>query len=127
MSEKQVTLPLNGEEIQHAILYKLGESMEKTCHLTPQMAYSSFRAKIRVEILLDDYGRETPDNHEIEVADGTPSANARSVATEITIEPTPPNQVRVETGQDVPVKVTKDGKQEIKRVKYQRAKKPAAV
>ncbi len=120
--EKPIVLGLNGEEIQHALLYKLGESLEKTCHLTSQCSYTAFKAKIRVEIILDDYGRETPDNHIVEVSDGNVSEEARTVTAEIDIEKAPPNQVRVETGQDVPVQVVKDGKTEVKRVRYQRKK-----
>ena len=127
MAEKQITLPLNGEEIQHAILYKLGESFERTCHLTAATAYTAFRAKITVQIMLDDYGREQQDNHTVEVAEGELSGESRTVTAEINIEKQPPNQVRVETGQDVPVMVSKDGKQEIKRVKYQRPRKVASA
>lgn len=126
MAEKQVPLPLSGEEVQHAILYKLGESFEKTCHLTAQCAYTAFRAKITVQILLDDYGREQADNHTVELSEGELSPESQMVTAEINIEKQPPNQVRVETGQAVPVKVNKDGKQEIRRVRYQRPKKQTA-
>lgn len=127
MAEKQVPLPLSGEEVKHAILYRLAEDLEKTCHLTDTNAYTGFRAKITVHIMLDDYGRETPDNHVVEVSEGQLPEQASTVTSEIQIDKQPPNQVRVETGQEVPVKVTKDGKQEIRKVRYQRPKKVAAT
>lgn len=123
MAEKPAVVCLNGEEVQHAILYKIGESFEKTCHLTQATAYTSFRAKIRIEIMLDDYGRLQPDNHIVEVSAGVLSENAQTIATEIDIEPQAPNIVRRETGQEVPVEVVKDGKKVRKYVRYQRAKK----
>jgi hypothetical protein len=127
MSEKPVVLPLTGAEIQNAILYKLAEDLEKSCHLSEVSAYSRFRAKISVHLVLEDYGREVPDNHIIEVEGGTSAGEeARVVDSEVTMAPEPPNQVRVATGQDVPVKVTNDGKTEIKKVRYQR-RKPAAA
>ena len=126
-AEKPIVTPLSGEEVQHAILYKIGEDLEKTCHLTSQCAYTGFRAKIRIEIILDDYGREQPDNHNIEISEGELSEQAQTVTSEIQIEKQPPNQVRVETGQEVPVEVVKDGKKVRKYVRYQRPRKDASA
>lgn len=127
MAEKPAVVCLNGEEVQHAILYKIGESFEKTCHLTAATAYTAFRAKITIQITLDDYGRKQPDNHTVEVSEGELSENAQTVETEVNIEPQPPNVVRRDTGQDIPMEVLKDGKKVRKYVKYQRPKRAAVA
>jgi hypothetical protein len=125
MSEKQVPLPLNGEEVRNAILYRVDESLRKTCNLADSTAYTSFRGTVEIRLTLSDYGREVGDNHNITVAEevGLQGEAPREVAASITIEPAPPNTVRVETKQDVPVKTVEDGKTVIKKVKYQPRKK----
>lgn len=120
-SEKPLPLPLTGEEVKNAILFKLQESLNKTCHLKDDNAYTSFSATIRVQLTLSDYGRQVKDNHEIaETAnvpelEGTPEYVEQH---EITVDPVPPNQLRVETDQPVPVMTTEDGKQSVKHLKY---------
>jgi hypothetical protein len=121
MSEKQVPLPLSGEEVRNAILYRVDESLRKTCNLSDSAAYTSFRGTIEIRLTLSDYGREVTDNHNVTVAEevGLEGEAPREVTTSITIEPAAPNTVRVETKQDVPVKTTEEGRTVIKKVKYQ--------
>jgi hypothetical protein len=120
MPEVMKPLPLTGTEVQEAILFKIAESMSKSCHLSETNAYTSFRADIKVNIQLGDYGRETPDNHIAVAQSEEPLAGNIVVdAVDLQIAEQPPNQVRIETGQDVPVETVVDGKKVIKRVKYQ--------
>jgi hypothetical protein len=124
-------LPLTGDEVREAIIFRVDESLSKTCHLRHDDSYSSFSAEISIKIRLNDFGREQKDNHLVSIV--LPSAadldadaaekKARELTANLAIEPAPPNQVRVDTGQDVPVKTTQDGKTVVKHVKYA-ARKP---
>lgn len=119
--EKLAPLPLTGEEVQEAVLAKIEESFNRTCHLKYDNAYTSFKAEISIKFTLSDYGREVQDNHIVEVAkdSGIPEENPpRVVEANITMEPVPPNQARVESGQPVPVAVVENGKRVIKHLKY---------
>lgn len=124
-NEKPVVLPLTGTEVQDAILYKLAESMEKTCHLIPSTAYSAFSAEITVKIRLVDYGNVVQDNHAVKVSEqvaGAPEGRAEEHAYTLEIPEAPPNVVRTETSQEVPVLATEGGKQVIKKVRYAKPK-----
>jgi len=75
---------------------------------------------------LSDYGREVKDNHIVtEQGDsGAPAESVpRTVEANIVMEPMPPNQVRVETDQAVPVPAVEGGKKVIKHLRYA-ARKP---
>jgi hypothetical protein len=124
VSEKQVPLPLSGEEVRNAILYRVDESLRKTCHLSDSAAYTSFRGTIEIRLVLSDYGREVTDNHNVEAHEevGLEGEVPREVTASITIEPAAPNTVRVETNQDVPVKTVEDGRTVIKKARYQARK-----
>ena len=112
-------LPLSGQEVQDAILFKVQESLSHSCHLHFDNAYSSFRAEISIKLTLADYGREVRDNHVIaEAADTGLPGESQTVESNLVVAPMPPNQVRVETGQSVPVATVIDGKQKIRHVKY---------
>jgi len=127
--EKMAPLPLTGEEVQEAVLSKIKESFNRTCHLKYDNAYTSFKAEIHIKFTLSDYGRTIEDNHAVEVSgsSGIPETETRTVETDITMEPAPPNQVRVESGQPVPVKVNEGGKTVIKHLKYAARKAAKAV
>ena len=119
-NEKLQPTPLSGQEVQDAILFKVSEDLRKSGQLHFDNAYSSFSAKIRIELILSDYGREVRDNHEITEAmdtglEGTPEYVQES---NLVMEPMPPNQLRVETEQAVPVTTVVDGKQKTRHVKY---------
>lgn len=118
--EKPLPLPLTGAEVKEAIMFKVEESLNKTCHLKDDNAYTSFRGKITINLALSDYGREQQDNHIVEVGlkSGLVDDNRHTVETTTEIEPAPPNQVRVDTNQGVPVRTQEKGKQVIRHVKY---------
>lgn len=119
--EKLAPLPLTGEEVQEAVLAKIEESFNRTCHLKYDNAYTEFRAKIKIELELFDYGRKVEDNHEVKIEGMSgilAQAAARVVEANITMEPVPPNQARVESGQPVPVVVVENGKRVVKHLKY---------
>lgn len=120
-NEKSVPLPLTGEEIQEAAVFKMRECMAKSCHLNSGNAYTSARIEISVKMTLFDYGREVRNNElvKVEVDSGLPAeSEPREVSGEIAMEPAPPNQVRVDTEQPVPVATVVDGKPKIKHLKY---------
>src|SRR5271157_3018507 len=98
-------LPLTGQEVQDAILFKVQESLAHTCNLHFDNSYSAFTAEISIKLVLQDYGREVRDNHKVhvsEIAELTPEQiaefeqPARAVESNLVMEPAPPNQVRVE-------------------------------
>ena len=124
--EKPAPLPLTGEEVQEAILYKVAASLARTCHLKVDNAYTSFKAEITIRLTLSDFGREVKDNHIVteQVDTGIPDeSEPRSMEANVTMEPMPPNQLRIETDQAVPVSTVEGGKKVVKHLKYA-ARKP---
>lgn len=136
--ERPAPLPLTGEEVQEAILYKVAQSLSRTCHLKVDNAYTSFKAEITIRLTLSDFGREVKDNHIVKEEgsifvppemeeqlrkDGMPIGEPRTVEATLTMEPMPPNQVRIETDQAVPVPTVEGGKKVIKHLRYA-ARKP---
>src|ERR1700686_2093124 len=115
-SEKSIPLPLTGKEIQEAVHFKLNECMEHNCHLHDGNAYTSARIEISVKMVLFDYGREVRNNvaATVEVDSGLPpESEAETVEADVTLEPMPPNVLRQETDQAVPVATIQDGKKVI--------------
>lgn len=112
--------PLSGAEVKNAILFKIEDDLNKSGHLHDDNSYSSFRAEISIKLTLADYGREVRDNHIVtESADsGLPGEPPQAVEQNVVMEPAPPNQVRVETNQSVPVATVVEGKQKIRHVRY---------
>ena len=124
MAEQIMPLALSGEEVKEAIMFKVRQSLSRTCNLHNDSAYTSFKAEILIRLTLSDYGRDVSDNHlvEVESNSGLEGSEPRTVESNVTLEPMPPNQLRVETDQPVPVKTTEKGKQVIKHVKYAQRK-----
>jgi hypothetical protein len=125
-SEKSVPLPLTGEEIQEAVVFKLRECMQKTCHLHPGNAYTSAKIEVSVKMTLFDYGREVRNNElaTVEIDSGLPQeGEPETVEGEIKLDPMPPNVLRQETDQAVPVATVVDGKKKIRYLKYAPRKK----
>jgi hypothetical protein len=120
-NEKILPLPISGDEAKEGILNKISESLSRSCHMKGDNAYTKISGEIVIRLKLDDYGRETLDNHivKIDIDSGLePEGEGRSVETHIAIEPKPPNVFRVENGLSVPV-ATKVGKKvEVRNVKY---------
>jgi|ERR1700687_1046343 len=101
--EKTIALPLSGEEIRLAILDKIGEALAKDCYLHPAAAYDFFSGKITIELRCNDMGREDVVKVNVKLAQGDPPPEEpEAVKVELKIDPEPPNQVRIETGQGVP-------------------------
>jgi len=120
-SEKSIPLPLTGEEVQEAALYSLRECMQKNCHLSAGNAYTAARIEISVKMTLFDYGREIRNNEVLTVNldSGLPAeSEPETVEGSLTVEPVPPNQLRVETEQPVPVATVQDGKKVVKHLRY---------
>lgn len=112
---------LSGEETKFGILAKLSDSLDRSGHLHPANNFSKVRAIVDVRLELDDRGTTTKDNHHVEVTldSGLPKESETRVENvHLEVEPVPPNQFRVETGQDVPVKTIIDGKTVTKKVRY---------
>jgi hypothetical protein len=132
MPEQVLPLALSGAEIKKAAHDKLDQLM-RGCHLNDNLAYPDGAwFKISFQFKGKDLGREAEQNGEGEAAikkDGErvvgadPAEYAALEASEATIEmnATDPTAARIESGQDVPVRVTdKQGRDEIKTVRYRR-------
>lgn len=125
MPERVLPENLSGEEARIALLDILGRRLERDGFLSPMTSYDWFEAEITVKMRVHDVGRtETvnvtekatlvdsmPEGGEIEEVEGT-----------IVIEKTDPNTIRQETGQEIPVLTTENGKPTIKKVRYPRKK-----
>lgn len=121
MPEEMVVRPLTGEEVQEAVIHKIRESMRRSCNLLATNAYTSFRAEITIRLTLSDHGREVPDNHRVVAQEvtGLPEPDVEHTKeVVITVEPAPPNQVLIETGQKVDVQRVEDGRKVIKSFRY---------
>lgn len=124
MAERVLADPLSGEEIRIAILDQLMTRLAKDGYLNKAHAYSHYSAKISIHIECVDMGTVYPvDVEETVTPVKTDDENALldQFDAEMTVDPTAPNDVRVETGQEVPVLTHDgDGKPTIKGVKYSR-------
>lgn len=124
-NEESVPEPLSGTEIIDAIVFKVREQLRRDCFLSPNSAYEYFSGKIHIEVTAVDCGREAPIVTDIDLTKGSApdvnDPNLYDVESDENLERQPPNVVRKETEQGVPV-LTEDasGEKEIKRVKYQR-------
>lgn len=124
MPEKVLNLPLSGLEVRNAILDKLAQKLQKDCYLSENAAYDYFSANIDIHLLLHDVGRDVTIQSEVGLQGGdlNDGVELTSVNDSMEIAVAPPNEVRVETGQEVPVLTTKDGKPEVKGVRYARTR-----
>jgi len=124
MPEKVLPLPLSGEEVRTAILDKISQSLQRDCFLSPNLAYDFYQAHVKLHVTCHDVGREAQIKVDETVTVGdNPDALLEQADAEFDIVPEPPNTVRVESGQDVPV-LTKGatGKAEIRGIRYARSK-----
>lgn len=124
MAEKVVTEPLAGGEVIAAITKKIEQSLRKDCFLSDNNAYQTIRAKVHIELWCHDVGRvakveQTVESNLGQVPEGeNENEYLDRYEAELEIAEQEPNRVRVETEQPVPVLTHKDGKPEVKRVKY---------
>lgn len=121
MPERVLSTPLSGLEIRKAILDRIGNSLNKDCYLSENLAYDYFTATVKISVKCHDVGRAATVEQEITVSQGEVSddVHLEEAEAEFDMEAQPPNEVRVESGQDVPV-LTKgtDGHPEIKGIRY---------
>lgn len=126
-SEKVLTPPLSATEIEEAILDSVRLAIRRDCNLAPGNAYGTFSAHITGKILLYDMGTEYGVNLEAKSNVGQMTEGGKESEIEITMNEKPPNAVRVESGQGVPVSVRNaQGKNETRYVRYGRDKAKGA-
>lgn len=120
-NEKTLAKPLSGEEVMEAITFKIRDAMRRDCFLAPHIAYDSYSFQATVRVQFQKTGtaiKETSVTTRGKGGDETDEP-IEAVDVEVSDEPKPPNDVRVETGQGVPTHVTKpSGGVEEKKVKY---------
>ncbi len=123
MAEQTLNNPLAGNEIIEAILDKVRAKLRSDCFLNANSAYDWFNADISYKIDMHDSGALVKVDQQVIVSNGAmpETPDLQHVEAEFHIDPAPPNEVRVETGQPVPT-LTKDehGKDVIKGVRYAR-------
>jgi hypothetical protein len=108
-----------------AIQDKVGTALHRDCYLNPDLCYDYYVADVKISLVAHDSGREAPVNVSVHDTQGEPSnpeeAALEASDAEFHVDAAPPNEVRVSTGQDVPM-LTKDadGRQTIKGAKYSR-------
>ena len=133
MPEKIQPLPLSGEEVRLAILDKISQSLQKDCFLSSNVSYDYFSCKVAISLKCHDVGRVAEVEQVVVVEEGVdegenPDELIEVANAEFEMQPAAPNEVRVDTGQDVPV-LTKDadGKPKVEKIRYarHRAKKSA--
>jgi hypothetical protein len=136
-TEQILPLALSGAEIKKAILDKIALALNRDCHLNDNLAYGDgFSFKVQIEIKAEDLGRKIEGTTSVEGAmhaqivgdeqilvPGDPREYESLEAAEAHIEmtSTDPTATRIETGQDVPTRVTdKQGHDKVESVRYRR-------
>jgi hypothetical protein len=122
MAEQTLKNPLSGAEVIEAILDRLRSSLQADCHLNANSAYDWFSAEVAVKLDMHDAGAHIKVDRIAKIHSGThPSEDLQHVEADFHIDPAPPNEVRVDTGQPVPT-LTKDeqGRDVVKGVRYSR-------
>lgn len=111
MAERQLIQPLDAEEIKSGIVTKVCEAlydaMSKTCNLYG-CAYPKFKAEGEIHLTLDNFGDVRLDTVRFEVETEGEFHNPQELRVHLDIPYTPPNLLRKQTGQSVPVVVTND-------------------
>ena len=111
--ERTVAAPLSGAEIKTALVDRFRQQLDKDCFFHRDAAYDSFTGKVSWDIALHAVDTVTAHDH-VEVNHGDASVDKDELMSgEVNLDPEPPNQVRVSTGQEVP---TESGK----KIKYSR-------
>lgn len=127
MSEQVLPLPLSGGEIIKAAQSLLGDALRQDCYLNEVAAYETVQGTITIRLQMKDCGRDAVVERTVGVAIGpAPDADDPDVylaEADRLLGPAPPNQVRQETDQPLPV-LTEDstGRREVRRVTYARPK-----
>lgn len=125
MPEQTLALPLSGAEIKEVLLNNFRIALDKDCFLNDTASYSWIRGSMSVTLEANDSGvtkiiREMPFEAGDEAAEGTKTG----VRVDFTIDPEPPNTVRVNNDLPVPAQVESPGKpSETKGIRYTGTKK----
>lgn len=124
MAEHQIIQPLSADECKDGIVTKIAEALydalNKTCNLYG-CAYPKFKASGSIELTLDNFGDIRLDVVKFESESEGEFHDPVSLQIPIDIPFTPPNVFRKQTGQGIPVIVSKDdGSVEQKAVFYKR-------
>lgn len=123
-NETELPNPLTGDEVKDGIAHKVAvavrERLDKSCRLYGK-SYPKFKASVRIEIVLDNFGLTYEDNSMVVLDEtlGETIQEPETVEIDLDIPETPPNQFRRETEQPVPTAVTGNGRTEEKAVLYQ--------
>lgn len=123
--ERSVALPLSMGEVVEAIAEAVRKACRRDCNLNPDLACQWFEAKVHIDLKHSDVGRvvetvvDAAAGHgeKTDLADG---ATIEEAAVDVEMGQAPPNKVRQDSGQPVPVLTTASGKPEIKKVQYKR-------
>lgn len=120
-TERTVVKPLSGAEIVEAILSRVRSQLQRDCFLASHLAYKSYSAQVDVRVQFQDTGTRITDT-EVHVQTNGGEVTDEEMQVEeahVEVTPEPPNIVRRETGQDVPVVTPKpSGGMEERRVRY---------
>lgn len=129
--EEAIVEPLSGIEIIEAIKHQVGLQLQRDCFLSPNSAYEHFFAEVKISLKAVDCGRIAEVNTTVVMTQGPapdPDDEDAKSRTDISqsieqMNAQPPNVVRKETGQPVPVLVDDgSGNKERKTVKYEKDK-----
>jgi hypothetical protein len=122
LAERVLSNDLSGDEICIAAGDMLTQMLRRDCRLQPGNAYRKFTLEMTGTLIAEDVGHvpEIPITL-IMRTQQPPAEDIEALDLELDISEAPPNQVRVETGQAVPVE-TRDaeGKTMVKGVTYKR-------
>lgn len=119
MPEQTAALPLNGEELIKLIQDKLGDTLRRDCFLKQHFSYPDFGGSVTVNLWLG--GAIVRQNIDTTVTLGPKPEEGEQREASFEIENGPPDELRIESGQDVPT-ITKDedGRTVVKPVHYAR-------
>lgn len=119
--ERTVAKPLSGAEVVEAIVHRIRQQLQRDCFLAGHLAYASFSMQAQIRVQFQNTGTAIKETtvHANEQGGQVTDAEMKSVDVDVTSEPQPPNQARIETGQGVPAVVTRpQGGVEEKKLKY---------
>ncbi len=127
MSEQVLPLPLSGGEIIKSVLHHVEQMLRKDCYLNDVAAYETVQGTVSVRLAMKDCGRDAVVDAVIPVQSGPVVAEGDEDVylneADRTLMAAPPNQVRQETDQPLPVLVEDStGRREVKRIQYAKPK-----
>jgi hypothetical protein len=130
-NERTLAKPLSGLEVIEAIVSTVRTQLQKDCFLAPHMAYPSYSFTAKIDIQFQGSRIAGTTAHVKDAAgERVPNLPETTESVELSESPKPPNEVRRDTNQGVPVQVkTPSGRLEEKKVRYARPKgktQPAA-